>query len=105
MDFEYVYAKDIGRAVDLAATSALGEKTVFNIGNGEVTSFDRLVAAAQKLLPDLAVDIVPGTPPVSHAQHLDISAARDYLGWTPEFNLEEGFADYIGDLRAAMDTG
>ena len=105
MDFEYVYAKDIGRAVDLAATSALGEKTVFNIGNGEVTSFDRLVAAAQKLLPDLAVDIVPGTPPVSHAQHLDISAARDYLGWTPEFNLEEGFADYIGDLWAAMDTG
>jgi nucleoside-diphosphate-sugar epimerase len=47
MDFEYVYAKDIGRAVDLAATSALPEKTVFNIGNGEVTTFDQLLAAAQ----------------------------------------------------------
>jgi nucleoside-diphosphate-sugar epimerase len=46
------------------------------------------------------VDIVPGTPPVSHAQHPDISAARDYLGSTPAFTLEEGSEDYISDMRA-----
>ncbi len=105
MDFEYVYAKDIGRAVDLAATCALPEKTVFNIANGDVTTFDQLVEAARNLLPDLSLEIVPGTPPDSRTQHLDISAARDFLGWTPEFTLEEGLADYIGDLRAAMDAG
>ncbi len=95
----------MGRAVELAATRALPEKTVFNIGNGEVTSFDQLVAAARKLLPDLSLEIVPGTTPVSRTQHLDISASRDYLGWTPQFTLEEGLADYIGDMRAAMDVG
>ena len=105
MAFEYVYAKDMGRAVELAATRALPEKTVFNIGNGEVTSFDQLVAAARKLLPDLSLEIVPGTTPVSRTQHLDISASRDYLGWTPQFTLEEGLADYIGDMRVAMDVG
>jgi nucleoside-diphosphate-sugar epimerase len=105
MAFEYVYAKDIGRAVDLAATCALAEKTVFNIANGEVTTFDQLVALARELLPDLSLEIVPGTPPVSRTQHLDISAARDHLGWTPEFTMEEGLEDYIGDMRQAMDAG
>jgi len=105
MAFEYVYAKDIGRAVDLAATCALPHKTVFNIANGDVTTFDQLVEVARKLLPDLSLEIVPGTPPVSRTQHLDISAARDFLGWTPEFTMEQGFEDYIADMRASMDAG
>ena len=104
MGFEYVYAKSIGRAVYRAATCRLGEKTVFNIGNDEVTSFDQLFAAAQKLLPVLAVDIVPGIPSVSHAQDLDILAARKFLGWIPAFILEEEFEGYISDLRAALDA-
>ncbi len=37
MAFEYVYCKDIGRAVDLAATVPLPEKHVFNVGQGKVT--------------------------------------------------------------------
>jgi UDP-glucose 4-epimerase len=103
MDFEYVYAKDVGRAVDLATSCAMGEKTIFNIANGEVTTFDQLVGVARSLLPDLSLEITPGTPPLPRTQHLDISAASEYLGWSLEFTMEEGFKDYIGDIRAAMD--
>lgn len=102
MAFEYVYAKDIGRAVDLACTKPMPEKNVFNIGNGATTTFDQLVATVQKLLPGLKVEIVPGAKPVSRNQHLDHSQARELLGWQPEFTMEEGFADYIEDLRAEM---
>ncbi|MDE0333812.1 MAG: NAD-dependent epimerase/dehydratase family protein, partial [Defluviicoccus sp.] len=44
MSFEYVYSKDIGRALDLCATRDLPRYSVFNIGIGAVTAFDELVA-------------------------------------------------------------
>src|SRR5205823_535238 len=36
---EYIYGKDMGRAIDLAATVAMPPQKIFNIGNGAVTSF------------------------------------------------------------------
>ncbi|MCH7549475.1 MAG: tetratricopeptide repeat protein, partial [Candidatus Krumholzibacteriota bacterium] len=46
-DFEYVYAKDVGRAIDLAATVPAPAQRAFNVGNGEVTTFGQLVEAAK----------------------------------------------------------
>src|SRR5918997_5840190 len=46
---EYVYAKDVGRAVDQATTVALPPVTAFNIGNGVVTAFDELVGVVKSL--------------------------------------------------------
>src|SRR3954470_8381119 len=50
---EYVYAKDVGRAVDLAATVAMPKQIAFNIGNGVVTPFEELLAAVKALCPGL----------------------------------------------------
>lgn len=103
MDFEYVYAKDVGRAIDRAATVSMPKQTIFNIGVGKVTTFQELTETASKLLPKLEVEIIPGNPPANAvSQPLDISRAKEHLGWTPEYDLEKGFADYIQDLRAAM---
>lgn len=102
MAFEYVYAKDIGTAVDLAATIPVPEKNVFNLGYGEVVPFDRLVETARKFVPGLEVEIVPGTKPVSRNQHLDTTRAADYLGWKPAYTLETGLGDYVEDLKARM---
>lgn len=99
MAFEYLYAKDVGRAVEIAATCPAPKDIVFNIGSGVTTRFDDLLATAQRLLPKLSVEIAPGTPPVSREQHLDTARAREQLGWEPAFSLEKGFADYIEDLR------
>jgi nucleoside-diphosphate-sugar epimerase len=40
MAFEYVYSRDVGRAIDLAATTRGLDQTVFNVGSGAVTTFD-----------------------------------------------------------------
>jgi len=56
----------------------------------------------QKLLPKCSVEIVPGTPPVSRTQHLDISRAKKYLGWEPQYTMEQGFKDYVEDLKKTM---
>lgn len=100
MDFVYLYEKDIGRAIDLAATVPLPEKTVFNVGYDFVTRFDDLVATVKKVLPRLEVDIVPGKKPESRSVPLDVSRAGQYLGWTPEFDMETAFADYARALGA-----
>jgi nucleoside-diphosphate-sugar epimerase len=102
MAFEYIYCKDLGRAVDLAATVPQPEKSTFNIGEGKVTQFEEIVATVKKLLPKCSVEIIPGTPPVSRTQHLDISRAKMYLGWEPQYTMEQGFKDYMEDLKKTM---
>ncbi len=104
MTFEYVYAKDMGRAVDLAATVPVPEKTTFNIGVGQVTTFDDLVAAVERQFPGLEVEVIPGRPPdVAVSVPLDISRARQYLGWEPQYTMDAAIEDYVKDLRAAME--
>jgi UDP-glucose 4-epimerase len=100
MAFEYIYSKDMGRAVDLAATATgLPQKAVYNLAYGEVISFDRLVEAVKAAVPGFEIQITPGTPPVSRDTPLDVSRAKNELGWTPEFSLDDAIADYAEDLR------
>jgi nucleoside-diphosphate-sugar epimerase len=98
---EYVYAKDVGRAVDLATTRSAPKQMFFNIGNGFVTSFPALVETVKTVLPKLNVEIDGKVEDNGRGQPLDISAAKRELGWEPAYSLEAGFADYATDLKAA----
>lgn len=100
---EYIYAKDMGRAVDLAVTRPLTAQTVFNIGNGFVTPFEDVVGAVRRLFPALEIVIEPGEPPKSKAAPLSISAAKQHLGWSPAFDIAAGFADYLAELQKARE--
>ena len=102
MAFEYLYSKDMGRALDLAATADLPPRAIYNVAYGRSIKFDELVETARKFFPDLNVEIIPSTPPVSRDRALDISRAERELGWTPEYTLEQGFGDYIEDLRTYL---
>src|SRR5262245_42837119 len=99
-DFEYIYYKDLGRALDKAATVGLSAPTTLNIGTGVIVKFDDLVGTAEKLLPKLQVEIIPGTKPRSSKQPMVIAKAKQLLGWEPEYALEMGFTDYIKELKA-----
>jgi nucleoside-diphosphate-sugar epimerase len=99
-DFEYVYYKDLGRALEKATTVPLPVPVTLNIGTGVVIKFDDLVGTAEKLLPKLQVEIIPGTKPRSAKQPMVIAKAKEVLGWEPEYNLEAGFKDYIKELEA-----
>ena len=98
-DFEYVYYKDLGRALDKAMTTPLSAPVTLNVGTGVVIKFDDLVATAEKLLPQLQVEIIPGTKPRSAKQPMVIAKAKHVLGWEPEYDLEAGFKDYIKELK------
>jgi len=98
---EYIYAKDMGRAADLAATVPMPKHTIFNIGNGVVTPFDDVLAAVKALFPSLRYEIAAGEPPKSKSDPLDISAAKQHLGWEPRFSLPAAFENFLAELKAA----
>jgi nucleoside-diphosphate-sugar epimerase len=97
---EYIYGKDMGRAIDLAATAAMPPQKIFNIGNGTVTSFDEVLAGVRRLFK-VKYEVEPGEPPHSKQAPLDITAAKQHLGWAPHFTIESAFEDYLSELKSA----
>ena len=102
---EYVYADDMGRAADLAATVALPKQSILNIGSGYVSPFVDVVKTVKEIAPALDYEIEAGDPPNSKAFPLDISAAKKHLGWEPKFSLRAGFEDFLGELQRARAAG
>jgi nucleoside-diphosphate-sugar epimerase len=98
---EYIYAKDVGRAVDAATTAKKPPQIHFNIGNGYVSSFDDVLDAVRALCPDVRYEVEAGEPPHSKTAPLDISAAKKHLGWEPRFTIKSAFEDYLKDLKMA----
>lgn len=100
-DNEYVYAKDVGRALDLAATVAKPKHIAFNIGNGQITSPEKLVEAVKAAFPKLEIEITQGKRPEGRAVPMDLSRAKAELGWEPKYGLAEAFVDYRREMEAA----
>ncbi|MGE3246745.1 MAG: NAD-dependent epimerase/dehydratase family protein [Beijerinckiaceae bacterium] len=98
---EYIYWKDIGRAVDIAVRSPMPKDRIFNTGNGYVTPFEDVVGAVRKLCPQVSFEIEKGEPPKSKAQAMDIARAKAQLGWEPQYSIDAGFADYLEEMERA----
>lgn len=102
---EYIYADDMGRAVELAVTAPMPKQTIFNIGNGFVSPFADVVKTVKEIAPKLDFEIEAGDPPHSKTFPLDISRAKQHLGWEPKFSLRAGFEDFLGELQRARAAG
>jgi UDP-glucose 4-epimerase len=102
---EYVYARDMGRAVDLALTVPMPATSIFNIGNGFVSTFEEVTAAVRQQCPGLDYEVEPGPAPKSKSAPLSVEAARRDLGWAPRYDLEAGFADFARELIAMKSLG
>jgi UDP-glucose 4-epimerase len=95
---EYVYAKDVALAIDLACAAKAPQQRIYNAGSGVVTKADDLARAAREIVPKLDV-IVSGTAAESHAEFpLDLSASKAELGYTPQFALKDALRDYMEEL-------
>ncbi|HTI86097.1 MAG TPA: NAD(P)-dependent oxidoreductase [Alphaproteobacteria bacterium] len=98
---EYIYAKDVGRAVDAAVTAKAADAMFLNVGTGTVTPFATLIETAKRVLPRLKVEIEGDVADIERGQPLDVSAAKRALGWSAVYSLEEGLADYARELERA----
>jgi UDP-glucose 4-epimerase len=93
---DYVYVGDVASAVWMAATKNLppAEKVdarSFNIGTGIGTSVVDLARMLQeKAGTNMPVEFAPRRPGEQQESFLDVSKARDVLGWSPKIKLAEG---------------
>ena len=99
---DYIHISDAAEALTRLSLAALPARLqVFNIGSGEGLSLNQIVAAIRdvtgRALPAACDAARPTDIPVSI---LDISHARDQLGWTPVLAFREGLTRMRDDLLA-----
>lgn len=94
---DYLYVKDAAAAV-WCALSGSHSGGVFNIGSGiavtlpEVVETVREVAAPAARITTTSTDDKPTV-----GSRVDISHAREALGYAPRFSLRSGLADWLGE--------
>jgi UDP-glucose 4-epimerase len=93
---DYVYVGDVARAVLLAATRPLPPRgrldaRGFNIGTGKGTSVLDIARVLQEVAgSSVPIEFAPHRPGEQQESFVEVSKARDVLGWTPEVSLSEG---------------
>jgi UDP-glucose 4-epimerase len=93
---DYVYVGDVARAVLLAATRPLPPRgrldaRAFNIGTGKGTSVLDIARVLQEVAgSSVPIEFAPHRPGEQQESFVEVSKARDVLGWTPEVSLSEG---------------
>ncbi len=87
---DFVYVDDVAEAF-LRAVTYTGEERVFNIGSGEGMDLNSVLSLIQQVTGhDLVQISLPARPFDVHANVLDVSRARDHLGWEPTTSLSAG---------------
>lgn len=86
---DFIYVEDIVEANIKALHK--GSKEVFNIGTGKATSINELFYLMKKIM-DIDIEVEYGQERKGDIKHsyFNISKAKEKLGWTPRFELEEG---------------
>jgi UDP-glucose 4-epimerase len=104
---DFVYVDDVVAALVAAATARDVNRLVINVGSGEETSIDDLIAS-----------IASATGRELHTLHnrtdtggvsrllADVKLAREKLGWVPHVRLEEGLRSIVEkDARFRVGAG
>ncbi len=98
---QFVYSKDAARSVVLAlfADPARLPRRVYNVAMGRLYDFDDIIRLVRQRYPtaDITVrEVVTtglGGAPIRH-QAYDMTAAREELGFIPEYDMDRAIADY-----------
>ena len=96
---EYVYAKDVALALDLACNAQNPKQRIYNAGSGVVTSAGDFAQTIRELAPKLEVKVVGDEDRDGQREFpLDLDHSRAELGYTPKFPMKEALQDYMEEL-------
>jgi ADP-L-glycero-D-manno-heptose 6-epimerase len=92
---DFVYVKDIVQGT-LRALEAK-ESGIYNLGSGQARSFNELIAILNQSLGTNFEPEYFDNPHAHYQNHTeaDLTQVRQSLGYTPQFSLEAGVADYM----------
>lgn len=93
---DVIYVKDVAGAVVSACVADLAGHRLFHIGRGIGVTYGEFAERIRRRFPEAEFHIGPGlrkTPGLACV--MDISRATTVLGWSPEYDLDAGIADYV----------
>lgn len=100
---DFVYNKDTANGIVLACMAKALTHRIFNIGSGKASTLPEFAAAVKRIYPAPEIAIGPGLDFFRRGHNVysvyDISRAKRELGYSPQYNLEEGVRDYIETMR------
>jgi UDP-glucose 4-epimerase len=100
---DFVYVDDVVRANLRAMTSPGG---TYNIGTGRATSIGDLAALCCRLhRPDVVIRHEQAIVGEMRDSVLDVSIARDLLGWEPLWKLEDGLRETLQWIEGRAECG
>ena len=107
--FDYTYVKDIAKGIIQLYNTKAPPYYVYNISKGKSISMAEVAAAMRKVFPKQKIEVGPGSwegvveggkefeltvhPAVMPPQ--DISRAKKDFGYSPEWEMERGLADWL----------
>ncbi|MBI2988671.1 MAG: NAD(P)-dependent oxidoreductase [Deltaproteobacteria bacterium] len=97
---EYVYAKDVALALDLACKAQNPKQRIYNAGSGVVSAAADLARVARELAPRVEVKAVGNGSDLGDKEFpLDLGRSQAELGYSPKFPLKLALQDYMEELR------
>ena len=98
---DFIYHRDIANGIVLACFAQNLEHNIFNIGTGKGETLQHMIEILNKIFGELPITIGPGLNflerPAKDLRYsvFNIERARKELGYSPQYDLEEGVKDYI----------
>lgn len=99
---DFVYVDDVAEGMLLALEHA-ADCTPINLGSGVGVSIKELVEVISSFMPGLNIQWDTSKPGGEPVRVLDISRARERLGWEPKISLKEGIGKTIAWYRQNKD--
>lgn len=100
---DLIYNRDTANGIVLACFAENLTHRIFNIGSGQGYTLLDLAAAVRAIYPDADIEVGPGLDYFNIGHNVysvyDISRAKKELGYSPQYNLEDGVKDYVETLH------
>jgi UDP-glucose 4-epimerase len=112
---DFVYAADVVDAIYKAATAGRTKNFVYNISYEKGYYMREVVEAVKKILPGANLSLGPGQWPSKGVpitrggiswpsnRHMNISRAREDLGYNPSYDLDRGIRAYLSWMQKNWD--
>ena len=99
---DFTYIEDAARGTALLYQAEKLKHNIYNIATGVPTNVGKVAELAQKYSEfDVKVELGPGEL-MQRAEALDISRARDELGFEPRYTIEEGIQKYAAWMKKVL---
>lgn len=102
---DHTYIDDAVAGVLAALDKPAHAYDVYNIGSGSAPSLAEIVEIIRELVPGADIAVGPGDyrhgdgTPLVRKGAMDVTRARDELGYAPAYDIRTGLAAYVAALR------